>query len=213
MKYFSLVILVATLILFSCGSSKKGATGFDPKEKQALTAYLTLFAEINTPYFSENEVPDSVLLNFGVYHTWMIKPDLFGECDSATKACIAESAITDTIKRYFGKTPSKQLSFGDCKYEDGKYKILLGDGEAYSFAQATEIISDSNDIITLKATEFVAPAGWTGDINGNPESWKVNNKGDEGLPEVNTLLKVKVKRIKEGANNRYLLLEYKKSEK
>lgn len=210
MKFSSLTLIAALLILFSCHQLKKGTKDFDPKEKQALTAFLTQFAEINIPYFAENAVPDSVLLHFGVYHTWMINPDSFDKCDSSTKACIDEKAIADSADLYFGKKPMKQGSFGDCIFENGKYKVLLGDGEAYSFAQASELVSDSNDVITFKATEYIASSGWTGDINGNPESWKAADKDSVGIPEVKSMIMAKVKRIKGKEKSTYQILQYKK---
>ena len=208
MKNTLLLFLIA-IALWSCTeSSKKSELSAD--EKKALTSFITQFSEVETPYFAENEITDSVLLHFGVYHTWLVNPKAFEECDSATRACIGAKMVHDTAFLYLGKEAKKDFSFGDCEWADGKFKVLLGDGEAYTFSQFSSLISDSNDVIRFNAIEFVASSGWTGNIHGDSLSWTKDTENGELIPQKSNTLKVAVKRIKKENKTSYQLLEFKK---
>jgi hypothetical protein len=177
------------------------------QEKAELNSYFTCFSEIHTAFFKKDNIPDSVLIRFGVYYNYRNHFDKFKQLEAGAKASIGEKQVADTAVRFFGAKIIKHQAIEDIEYKNNSYIIFNSDGEAYRFSQIRELTDTGQGIYDALIEIFSASSGFTGDINSSPEKWK-SSGNEEEVPTSEGKIKAKIKKIEEQGKTRYILLEY-----
>ncbi len=175
-------------------------------EKSGLTLFFTSFSEIYLPTFSQDKVPDSLLIQFGVYYNYRKHFKTFKQIPKDSKASIDETLVADTAYRFFGQKIKKHQSIEGIEYKNNNYLIYNSDGEVYRFSQILELTDLGDGVFQATIEIFDASSGFTGDINANPETWKT--AGDTDIPKSEGKMKTKIRKVNEKGKTGYVLLEY-----
>jgi hypothetical protein len=176
-------------------------------DKADLNRFFTCFSEIHLPFFTKDNIPDSVLIRFGVYYNYRNHFDMFKQLESGAKASIGENQVADTAFRFFGSKINKHQAIEDIAYKKNNYIIFNSDGEVYRFSQVRELSDTGEGVFDAMVEIFSASSGFTGDINASPEKWK-SAGNDEEIPSSEGKIKAKIKKITEQGKTNYILLEY-----
>lgn len=215
----SLLFVIA--ITCSCGNatnlnnnqSKQDSISSEKKvllsdtEIKNLNAYFTSFSEIYLPEFSKGEIPDSILIKFGVFYNYRNHFNMFKQIAAGSKASILETQVNDTVFKFFGIKISKHQSVEGIEYSNQKYIIANSDGEAYRFSQLRELSDLGSGLFIATIEIFSVSSGFTGDVNAIPETWKTETSGDE-IPESEGKMKAIIRKTTENGENKYVLIEY-----
>ncbi|MDF1548149.1 MAG: hypothetical protein P1P88_10035 [Bacteroidales bacterium] len=175
-------------------------------EKNELNSFFTEFSEIYLPTFKKDNVPDSALIIFGIYYNYRHNYKVFTQTNQAY-ARIPEKMVSDKASEFFGIKIRKHQAFNGIEYNKNNYIVQIGDGEAYRFSQVRQLFDNGNGLLTAVIEIFNGSSGFTGDINGNPKTWKSSENSDD-IPLSVGKMKATLKRITEHGKTRYELLEY-----
>jgi len=212
---------VAIISLVSCNNadnssrSEKAKDSISKEKKIILTnseiknlnQFFTCFSEIHLPSFSGDNVPDSILIQFGVYYNYRKHFEMFKQITEASRASISEIPVIDTAFKFFGFKINKHQSIEGIEYKNKNYIIPNSDGEVYRFSQVRELIEANKGIFNAIVEIYSASSGFTGDINSDPDSWKTVLESDE-IPKSEGKINAKIRKVEEQGRIRYILLEY-----
>ena len=176
-------------------------------EKANLNSYFTAFSEIHLPVFTQNNLPDSVLIQFGVYYNYRKHFKMFKQIAVGSKASIGEVQVAGTAFHFFGVAIKKHQPSEGIVYSKNNYIIANSDGEAYRFSQIRSLSDAGNGVFNANIEIFSASSGFTGDINASPETW-ISASAGEDAPISEGKMKAKIRKIEEKGTIRYVLLEY-----
>jgi len=187
--------------------TNQNAVQLSANEKSELNNFFTSFSEIYLPAFSQNNVPDSVLIQFGVYYNYRKNFKMFNQIPDGSKASIAEKQVVDTAVYYFGQKIKKNQAVQGIEYKNNNYLIYNSDGEAYRFSQVIELFNLGDGIYQATIQIFSASSGFTGDINGDSKTWKTT-EGEGNIPKNEGKMSAKIRKVDAQGKTRYVLLEY-----
>lgn len=176
-------------------------------EKANLNNFFTSFSEIYLPTFSQNNIPDSVLIQFGVYYNYRNNFKMFKQIPEDSKASINQVQVADTAFKFFSQKIKKHQAIEGVVYNNSNYVIYNADGEAYRFSQVLEMVDLGEGVYQATIEIYSASSGFTGDINGNPKTW-ITNESVGDVPKSEGKMKAKIRRVNEQGKTRYVLLEY-----
>lgn len=176
-------------------------------EQNKLNAFLTNFSEVHLYEFSKDNLPDSVLIEFGVYYNYRNHFRAFKQLQDGLEASISETMVTDTAFKFFDVRIKNQQSVYGIEYKDGNYIIGNSDGEAFRFSQVKELFDAGNELLSATFEIYSCSPGFTGDINVDPETWE-SNPEEEEIPQSEGLMKALVRKATVNGETKYTLVEY-----
>jgi len=218
---FSVVLLISMVSCNNDSNTNTSEIKFDsvPSKKVIelsehealiLNRFFTSFSEIYLPEFSNKQVSDSVLIQFGVHYNYRHNYNAFKQIKASSQASISEKVVADTAFKFMGVTIKKHRSIDEIEFKNKNYIIDNADGEAYRFSQVLEMTDLGNNLYSATIEIFIVGSGFTGDINASPETWN-SDENEEGIPDSEGKMKAIIRKIEGDGNVRYVLVEYLKN--
>lgn len=205
--------VIVTLVALSPSiATAQGGTEvrLDPREWRRLNVFLSNFAEASIEPFRPGEVPAATLIQFGVLHSIINALDraesVPGRPDDRR---FSARQVESTIRKYFGIdfTGHRSLA-GDyawIEYADGYYVFPLTGGETYPFVQVTHLADAGRGELIASLRVYRIPEDDDADRYGIPVE-ELQRSGHE--VELEGEMCARVRRVREGGEERYVLLGY-----
>lgn len=198
-KIIIALFLVLGITNFSFGAPKPWTN----EEEKKISLFFSNFAEVFMDDFEENELSDSLMLNFAQGHIYKNRYNKLetskGEIENFK--LIPATMVDEITLKFFGKKVSK--------HDDKVYAYPDADGEAYVFAHIYGYeYNEKDDTYTVKGYILSTGSGEViKDPYGDMSKWKKEGK------EVNCFYcfegKIKTSPLDK---KRFILLSYKKHE-
>lgn len=179
----------------------------DAGQKKKLNTFFSNFAETYLEFFAEGKIKNEELIRFGILHNSINKPANIKKVDNYY-GVLAEKDVETAAKKYFGEIKITNKSIQDYEYSKGNYKIPYADGEAYNFSQIEKLIDISDNYYIAYLNNYIASPGFTGDPHAAIDKLK---KGED-TPELKDKIKAVIKKVEDGGQSRYILIEYLKNQ-
>lgn len=200
MKKILFLMLFLSLSTMSFAAPK----AWTKEEERKISLFFSNFAEVFLNDFAENELSDSLMIEFAKGHIYKNRYNKLETQKTETEIfkLIPATMVDEITLKFFGKKPSK--------HETKVYEYPEADGEAYLFAHIYGYEYNEKDN-TYNVKGYILSMGsgekFKGDPYGDMTKWKKDgNEVDcyycfEGKIKTSPLDK-----------NRYILLSYKKHE-
>ncbi|MEQ8174804.1 MAG: tetratricopeptide repeat protein [Syntrophomonadaceae bacterium] len=195
------------------GDAKNGGPGggkivqLSVEEKTNWNKYFSAFTNARVAPFKEGEIGNKELISFGFFHNYLKAQPQDG------KLVLAAQKVEDSVREYFGKDVQHQSVDGNLTYSQGFYYFPAAYGEGAPFSQITKLVDLGNDYY-LADVNVYTEKGFDGIFNktGDPnyiykpiEGW---SKTYVDEVEVTRQMQAKVKKVTEGGQSRYILIQY-----
>ncbi|MBB6218000.1 hypothetical protein HNQ80_004137 [Anaerosolibacter carboniphilus] len=181
--------------------TKEKEVPLDYEFHKKLNIFFSNFSEVYMPDFKEGDVTNEALIHFSWWHNYINNSNSLKSFNNDGYGYISENQIYKSINKYFGiDMTTRNLSDVESKRENGYYKEICADGEAFPFSQLTKLLDNGDGTYTADVDIYDPQAL---DIC----SYEPKDKWDEEtLVESKLSRKMKCLIKKEG--DRYVLLEY-----
>ena len=203
---------VALVALAPSVAAAQGGTEvrLGPQEWRRLNVFLSNFAEASIEPFRPGEVPPTTLIQFGVLHNII---NAFDRADSVpgrpNHRRFSARQVESTIRKYFGIDFTEHRSLDEdyawIEYADGYYIFPLTGGETYPFVQVTRLADLGNGELIASLRIYRIPEDDDADRYGIPVE-HLRRSGHE--VELESEMCARVRRVREGGEERYVLLGY-----
>ncbi len=198
-KIITVILLVLGITTLSFAAPKP----WTKEQERKMSLFFSNFAEVFMDDFAENELSDSLMLNFAQGHIYKNRYNKLetskGEIENFK--LIPATMVDEITLKFFGKKVSK--------HDDKVYAHPEADGEAYVFAHIYGYeYNEKDDTYTVKGYILSAPSGikFKGDPYGDISKWKKD--GNKDIECYYTFIgKIKTSPFDK---NRFILLSYKK---
>ncbi|MGE5458903.1 MAG: hypothetical protein ACM3NJ_00475 [Methanobacterium sp.] len=180
-------------------------------EKRTLNIFFSNFSEVFFPSFSENNVSDKDLIDFGVDHNYVNNKSRFKYLQDADQYIIEKRYVEDSVYKYFGTNIEAQSAEPGIIYNNGFYYTKQGQGEGRPFSQVNKLYDLGNDYylayvdIYSEGFEQVSMNAGSQYLYKPLEDWSQEYRNQ--IEKIGTK-KAKIKKVYENGAFRYILLEY-----
>lgn len=190
------------IMLNSPANSEKNSTpiALNAEMKKKFNTFFSNFSEVGVPPFASKEIPEDTLIDFGVRHNMMNRPQ------ALQNGRLSAQEVDSACRKYFGTAPMNHHATGSFQYAGGYYTVPKAGGEGIRFSQVTSLSDKGDGTYSAVVTVFAASSGFTGNPHGTPEEWKSSGE----IPKPTAQMAAVIKKVNDDGNERYILVDYRK---
>lgn len=186
--------------------------------RKKLNTFFSNFSEVGVEPFNKDKIDNKSLISFGVLHNYINRSDRWESADDLhgkLKAKYVEAAV----EKYFGRKIEKHESVPPyIRYKNGYYYMPHADGEGtIIFSQITKLIEIGNGFFVATVDIYEASDHVDFNPHGTPVEWRKAAARAEKkygvLEDVPKRIATMTATIRKVSKERYILLEYLKTDK